>query len=136
MTGETAKTMHQGSEPVEPTLQFFILCDNVAQAGSKPVFVGIFDNILRPGAIPQFIIAMRWINGFGRHTFKVNILDPDLNPLGTFEGDMELQHRAANATAIFNVVNFVFPAAGVYWFEVLLNGKPAAAIPLPVQKGA
>jgi hypothetical protein len=120
---------------VDPTLQFFLLCDNIASAGTKPVFVGVFDQILRPGPIPQFVIALRWVNGFGTHTAQIRILDPDLTEVGRFDGGFELQHRAAQATLVFGVINFVFATAGVYWFEILLDGKQVTSIPLPVQKG-
>jgi hypothetical protein len=117
-------------------MQFFVLCDNIAQAGSKPVFVGVFDQLLKPGPIAQFIIAIRWTNGLGKHTMAIRILNPDLEEIAAFQGELQLQHRAAHMTGFFNVVNFVFPVPGVYWFEVLLNGELYASIPLPVQKGS
>lgn len=136
MSEDTLQPEDKKPERIEPTMQFFVLCDNIAQAGTKPVLVGVFDQLVRPGPVPQFIIAMRWTNGVGNHSVEIRVLDPDLESLATFKGDIELQHRAANATVIFNVVNFEFRVAGVYWFEVRLNDQMAAAIPLPVQRGS
>jgi len=136
MTDNATTTQPDPQQPMEPTLQFFVLCDNVAQEGPKPVFVGVFDQIRRPGPIPQFIIAIRWTNGLGHHRLNLRILDPDLKELTTFDGKFELRHRAANATVFFNVVNFVFPVPGVYWFEIKLNDASSTSIPLPVHGGA
>jgi len=133
---ESLTAARSPEERVDPTLQFFILCDNIASAGSKPVFVGVFDQILRPGPIPQFVIAMRWVNGLGKHKVRIRVLNPELEEVEKFEGDVELHHRAAQATAVFGVVNFVFAIPGVFWFEILLNDQLVSSIPLPVQKGS
>lgn len=125
-------------EPLEPTLQFCVLCDIVAKGPmGKPVFVGVFDQFRRLGPIPHFFIMLRWINGLGSHSSSIRLLDPDLNPI--FEPLekhlMTLKRRTDMATAQFRFVNFQFPQPGVHWVEVLLDEQPYASIPLPVFDG-
>ena len=123
---------------IEPTLQFCVFCDVVAQGpGNKPTFIGVFDQFLLPGPIPQFFIALRWINGLGRHTSTIRLLDPELNPIYTppEEQVINLTHRTNASNTNYGIVNFRFPTSGVYWVEVILNRETYTSIPLPVFGG-
>jgi hypothetical protein len=122
-------------ESLEPTLQFCVLCDVVAQGpGDKPAFIGVFDQFRRLGPIPQFFVALRWIDGLGSHSSSIRLLDPDLNLF--FEPPekhpMTFKQRTDVATARYGIVNLQFPRPGVYWVEVLLNEQSYISVPLPV----
>lgn len=115
-------------------LQYFILCDNVTNPhGGKPVFSGVFNTITRPITLPQFFIALRWINGLGEHTMTVKILDPDLKELFKSPNvSFKLSHRVSGSDQIFQFANFKFLKPGVYWIEILLDKETHSAFPLPV----
>ena len=123
-------------DSLEPILQYCIFCDNISRgARGKPVFIGVFDVLSRPETVPQFYVVLRWIVGMGEHTSSIRILDPDLEPIFTSKKtEMLLAHKAQPSEAVHSFVNFQFPNAGVYWIEILLNGKTYTAIPLPVHK--
>ena len=117
-----------------PILQFCILCDNVTNPpGGKPVFSGVFHTITRPLTLPQFFIALRWINGLGEHTTTVKILDPDLKELFKSPNiSFKLSHRVSGSDHILQFANFKFLKAGVYWIEILLDKETHSAFPIPV----
>lgn len=126
--------IEQNVEVYPPVLQFCVLCDNVTNPPEgKPVFSGVFSSITRPSILPQFFIALRWINGLGEHRMMVKILDPELKELFKSPNILfKLPHRASNIDVIFPFANFKFSKAGVYWFEILLNNENYSAFPLPV----
>ncbi|MFQ5976907.1 MAG: hypothetical protein ACE5OZ_02100 [Candidatus Heimdallarchaeota archaeon] len=124
------------TEELDPILQFCVFCDSVTPASDKKhVFSGVFDLIMRPIVVPQFFIALRWINGRGSHTSKLRILDPDLKAVfETEEIPFKLPHRVHPHDAVFQLSNFHFSMKGVYWVEILLNGESHTSIPLPVRE--
>ena len=102
--------MNELQKSEEPVLQYAILCDAVAKDQSgKPVYIGAFDRLNKPVVLPQFVIALKWICGLGSHTFKFQILEPDLNPAQIF-GDFPMQFKAKTNPfyADFPVINFNF----------------------------
>lgn len=117
-----------------PILQYCILCDNVTNPpGGKPVFSGVFYSITRPVTLPQFFIALRWINGLGEHTMTVKILDPDLKELFKSPNILfKLPHRVSSGDHILQFANFKFSKPGVHWIEILLDNETYSAFPLPV----
>lgn len=122
-------------ESIEPTLQFCVFCDGVAEGpGDKTSFVGVFTSFRRVGTVPQFFIVLRWINGLGKHTTGIQILDPDLEAIYAppEEHTIDLPHRANSATVNYSIMNFTFSKPGVHWVEVLLNSEPYVAIPVSV----
>jgi hypothetical protein len=130
-SSQNAPTTHS----IEPTLQFCVFCDIVAQApGNKPALIGVFDRFLSLGPIPQFFIATRWIGGIGQHTASMRILDPNLNPIYSppQRHPINLPDKTSAATGNYGIVNLKFPEPGVYWVQILLNDQPYASFPLPV----
>ena len=130
----------QENKVERPVLQFSVLCDGIAtpeEINKKPVFIGVFTQLLRPMIIPQFFIANRWINGLGEHTQIIRILNPKLKEIiKTDEVKFSLPSKV-NAHDIFSAfVNLNFPEAGVYWVKIELDGKTALAYPLPVFEGS
>lgn len=122
-----------------PILQFSVLCDGIAapqEMPGKPVFVGVFSNLLRPTTIPQFFIANRWINGFGEHTQSISILDPELREVVRMKEESFSLSSEAHAHDMYTAfINTNFPKAGVYWVKIELNGQLALSYPLPVFEG-
>ena len=122
-------------EKNKPILQFSVLCDGVAKGqGGKPVFIGIFDNFVRIGVIPQFFIANRWIYGKGKFKQKIAIKDPELIKSIAEVADQEfvLQNETSPANIISGLVNVNFEKAGAYWVEIYLDAELVMSYPLPV----
>lgn len=122
-------------EKSKPVLQFSVLCDGVANGqGGKPVFIGIFDNFVRTGIIPQFFIVNRWIYGMGKFKQKIAIKNPDLNSNVVEVADQEfvLQNETSPANIVSGLVNVNFEKVGVYWVEISLDDELVMSYPLPV----
>lgn len=131
------KSMSKEENNIErPILQFSVLCDGIAtpqEMGNKPVFIGIFNSLLRPMTLPQFFIANRWINGTGEHTQIIKILDPDLKEITKNNSQKFNLLSKVNAADLFSAfVNLNFSKSGVYWIKVELDDKLAISYPLPV----
>lgn len=122
-----------------PIVQFSVLCDGIAtpqEMRGKPVFIGIFSQLLRPMTIPQFFIANRWISGLGEHTQVIKILDPELKEIAkTNAQKFNLKSKVDSADLVNAFVNLNFPKAGVYWVKIELDDKIAMSYPIPVFEG-
>ena len=128
-------TQPAAEEKSKPILQFSVLCDGVAKGqGGKPVFIGIFDNFVRTGVIPQFFIANRWIYGKGKFNQKIEIKNPELNKNIAEVANQEfiLQSETSPANIISGLVNVNFEKAGVYWVQISLDDELVMSYPLPV----
>ena len=125
------------SETRRPFLQYCVICDAVGEApGSKDVYVGVFDQILRPTVLPQFAIVVRWIDGIGTFKQSLRILNPRLEPLvPPVEQEFTMANRITPFTIRNMFGNIQFEQPGVYWVELHLNDEREAAIPLPVYSG-
>lgn len=128
--------MAEGPTKKEPVLQYCVLCDNIAKEQTgKPVFVGVFDSILKPITVPQFFVVIKWVYGLGSHTFDIRILTPDLKDLmPKASGRFNLANETEAALGQLGFVNVEFKTAGVYWIVINLNDSRYAAFPLVVQK--
>lgn len=130
-------TQHEPT-PVAPELQFAVLCDGVAQdaASRKFALVGLFDELLQPSILPQFFLVCKWIKGMGSFTQAVEILKPDLSPLGPplVPQDFQLVSKTQGANVVTGFINFNFPEAGVHWVQIKLDGELVLAFPLPVHR--
>jgi len=122
-----------------PIIQFSVLCDGIAtpqEINNKPVFIGIFNRLLKPMTIPQFFIANRWISGIGEHSQTIKILDPELKEIAKTEPQkFNLGSKVESADLLNAFVNLNFSKAGVYWIKVELDDKIAMSYPLPVFEG-
>lgn len=122
-----------------PIIQFSVLCDGIAtpqEMRGKPVFIGIFNQLLKPMTIPQFFIANRWISGVGEHTQVIKILDPELKEIAkTNAQKFNLKSKVESADLVNAFVNLNFPKAGVYWVKIELDDKIAMSYPIPVFEG-
>jgi len=133
-----AKTNSKKTANIEankPTLQFSVLCDGVAKAqNNKPVFIGVFSNLIRTGVIPQFCIVNRWVYGTGTFKQKVVIKEPNLkNTVAEVaEQEFTLETEVSSADLISGFINVNFDKKGVYWIEVYLDNELIMSYPLPV----
>lgn len=120
----------------EPILQFSVLCDGIAtpqEIGNKPVFIGVFNSLLKPMIVPQFFIANRWINGIGEHSQSIKILDPSLKEIAKTENQKFVLATKVNSADLFSAfVNLNFSTPGVYWIKIDLDNKLAMSYPFPV----
>lgn len=122
-------------ETNKPVLQFSVLCDGVAKGpGNKPVLIGVFNNFVRTGVIPQFFIVNRWIYGKGTFKQKIAIKDPDLAKSVAEVADQEftLPDETTPVDLLSGFVNVNFEKSGVHWVEVSIDGEVVLSYPLPV----
>jgi hypothetical protein len=121
---------------VEPSLQYSVLCDAVAQDATTKKFslIGLFDKILIPSVMTQFFIVNKWNNGQGSFEQTVEFLKPDLSlavPPNTQA--FVLPSRTDGGAVIgAGMLNFPFLEAGVWWVQVKLDGQLVLAYPIPV----
>lgn len=119
----------------KPVLQFSVLCDGVAKGpGNKPVLIGVFNNLVRTGVIPQFFIVNRWIYGTGTFKQKIAIKDPDLTKSVAEVANQEfvLRDETTPVDLLSGFVNVNFEKSGVYWVEVSIDNEVVLSYPLPV----
>jgi len=133
----TQKKANKTSKKIAPILQFAVLCDGVTKSDKrgKIAFIGVFDNFLRPTVIPHFALALGWKGGKGKFVHKVRFLNPELKEmLQSPEMEFVLKHETQGARNVVNFEGMNFPSPGVYWVEIILDGKNVMSIPLPVLK--
>lgn len=122
-------------ETNKPVLQFSVLCDGVAKGpGNKPVLIGVFNNFVRIGIIPQFFIVNRWIYGKGTFKQKIAIKDPDLTKSVTevINQEFTLPDETTPVDLLSGFVNVNFEKGGVYWVEISVDDEVVLSYPLPV----
>jgi hypothetical protein len=119
-----------------PDLQSSLICDDVRQErNGKFILIGIFDAI----AVPQYpamfqrlCMVNRWCCGDGEFTQQSRLLKPDGITVVT-EGQpiaVKLTDSTATATCVEIFMNIKFENPGIYWTEVLLDGKLRLRYPL------
>ena len=122
-----------------PDLQSSLLCDDVRQErNGKFILIGLFDGLAVrefPARFPRICLVNRWCCGEGRFTQRSRILSSD----GTVvvEGkDVPVQMGDAmqTATSIEFFINAAFPAPGVHWVEILLDGNLKLRYPLSIRQ--
>lgn len=113
---------------IKPNLQFSVLCDDVRREDNgKFILIGLFEAINSnkfPATHATLFVANRWCKGEGTFTQKIRIVNPKDNSLifQTDEQAFELADIDRHHTLISRFNNLVFPNAGKYWVEVLLDG--------------
>ncbi len=123
---------------IKPDLQFSIVCDSIRREDNgKLMFIGIFEVIgakTFPAKHGQLFIANRWIKGAGRFKEKTRIINiKDNKPIvETKEVEFELKSIESAHTVISKFINIVFPEAGKYQVEILLNGEVLRYYPIVV----
>lgn len=123
-----------------PDLQSSLICDDVRQErNGKFMLLGLFDAIHAkelPMNFAKMCLVNRWCSGEGSFTQQSRILHPDLQTV-LAEGKqvpVTLRSEEAAATSVEVFMNVVFPTAGTYWVEILLEGDLKIRYPLRVNK--
>jgi hypothetical protein len=108
-------------------LAYTILCDDVRiEMGNKLSLMGVFQNILVervPVSLIKFAVVQHW-RGAGNYLTEVRILSPD--KLQILVSSQPTQITLTNGGFADNIsffVNAVFPEAGTYWVQTLVDAN-------------
>lgn len=114
---------------------------NVSQEGKLNV-LGIFDTIwgpsfpLRHGTMVFVVRVEGEFTEQGEHRLELRLMDADGGQIFKAEGPLRLvggrPGRPAKPHIILGLSGVVFPAAGDYSFEVLIDGQHKRSVPLYV----
>ena len=122
-----------------PDLQASLLCDDVRQElNGKFILIGLFDGITVP-QLPVHMMRMcvvnRWCAGSGMFKQQTRILAPDgvTEALKGREVEIKLGSDEQTATSVEVFVNPQFKQAGIYWIEILLEGKIKMRYPFAIR---
>jgi hypothetical protein len=123
-----------------------LLADAATIDGSgKLNILGVFDRLgttAFPTRHPRMSLVMRFSAGvreLGRHAVAIAIKSPDGKELVRIDGEMNLAAGARGVASgilvphILNMDGLVFPVAGRYAFDVIVDGKHQVSIPLTVE---
>ncbi len=123
-----------------PDLQSSLICDDVRQErNGKFMLIGLFDAIHAenlPLTFAKICLVTRWCSGQGTFTQRSRMIHPDQKTILAEGKDVQVQLPAieAAATSVEVFVNIVFPAAGTYWVEILLESDLKIRYPLRVNQ--
>jgi hypothetical protein len=121
--------MKQDMVKIKPNLQFSVLCDDVRREDNgKFMLLGLFEAINArkfPATHAVLFVANRWCKGEGEFIQKIRIVNSKDGKVvfQTDEQPFKLADIDAHHTLISRFVNLVFPNAGKYWVEVLLDNE-------------
>lgn len=100
------------------------------------VLDGLFSitNFQKFPGVDTFMVYSRW-TGSGKHTVKIQILDPQYNVIAETE-DLDLELNGESETMYYKTKfdNVVFQNPGVYWIKSFLDDNEELLIPLFIQK--
>ncbi len=106
-------------------LVYTILCDDVRlEVGNKLSLMGIFQNIMverAPVSLIKLAVVQHW-RGVGSYLAEVRVLSTDKTQLLMASQPAQINLvEGGFADNISFFVNAVFPNAGVYWVQTLVN---------------
>ncbi len=116
-------------------LQLALLCDQAAANPDGKLDVhGIFNDLYAPGFPAKqdrmvLVLQIEWEHADqGRYQFRVDLLDPDGNPVLSVEGHTDVDARPVERAPprtrlIMPLEDVVFPVPGHYRVQVRLKGK-------------
>jgi hypothetical protein len=123
-----------------------LLADAATIDGSgKLNILGIFDRLgtsALPARHPHLSLVLRFSAGvheLGRHDVAIVLHAPDGNEVVRIDGEMNLSGGVRDVSSgvmvphILNLDGLVFPTAGRYAFDVLVDGEHHVSIPLTVE---
>ena len=120
-----------------PDLQCSLLCEDVRpEANGNFILVGVI-GLVRVPQVPvtafKLCVFNRWTAGLGQFTENVRLIAPDQTTvLRKGQVKFALQDAVQNATNVTVFPQVEFPAAGVYYLEVLVDDVMKIRFPLPV----
>jgi hypothetical protein len=112
--------------------------------GGKLNIIGIFDRLgtnAFPTRHPRMSLVLRFAAGIheaGTHAVIIVLKDPRGKELMKIDGEMKLAAGPGDVAGgirvphILNLDGLVFPVAGRYAFDVIVDGEHAVSIPLTV----
>lgn len=122
---------------IQPDLVYTVLCDEVRREDNgKWMLIGLFERINAqtfPAQHGTFFIVNKWANGAGHFTERTQIVGPNDEVLAqgvTSEFELVTMDAAYTVTGCYR--NVVFPEAGRYAIEVLLDDELKIRYPLIV----
>jgi hypothetical protein len=123
-----------------------LLADAATIDGSgKLNILGIFDRLgtsALPARHPHLSLVLRFSAGvheLGRHDVAIVLHAPDGKEVVRIDGEMNLSGGVRDVSSgvmvphILNLDGLVFPTAGRYAFDVLVDGEHHVSIPLTVE---
>lgn len=119
-------------------LAYTILCDDVRlELGNKLSLMGLFQNIMVervPVSLIKFAVVQHW-RGAGRYVAEVRILSPDkLNVVAASQPTQVVLEQGGFADNVSFFFNAVFPAAGVYSVQTLVDATLFDEFPLVISE--
>lgn len=121
---------------IKPNLQFSVLCDDVRrEENGKFILIGLFEAINArkfPATHAVLFVVNRWCKGEGTFTQRIRIINPK-DKSAVFQTDdqvFELGDIDKHHTLVSRFNNLVFPEAGKYWVEILLDNELMLNYPL------
>ena len=108
-------------------LAYTILCDDVRlEMGNKLSLMGVFQNIMVervPVSLIKFAVVQHW-RGSGNHVAEVRVLSPDkLQLIMSSQPTQIALQEGGFADNVSFFVNAVFPQAGTYWVQTLVDSN-------------
>ena len=120
-----------------PDLQCSLLCEDVRpEANGNFIIIGVI-GVVRVPQVPvtafKLCVFNRWTAGFGAFNENVRLVAPDQTTmLRKGQVKFALQDPSHHATNVTVFPQVEFPAAGVYFIEVLVDDVMKIRYPLPV----
>jgi hypothetical protein len=120
-----------------PDLQSSLICEEVRQEiNGNFILVGVL-GFVRVPQVPvtahKLCLFNRWTSGLGQFTEAVRLIAPDQSTvLRTGQTRFALQDASHHATNLTLLGQVQFPAAGVYYIEVLVDEVMKLRFPFPV----
>src|SRR5207237_5793531 len=120
-----------------PDLQCSLLCEEIRQeVTGNFILIGVI-NFIRVPQLPVVALKLslfnRWTAGLGEFTESVRLIAPDQTTiLRKGQVKFSLQDASHHATNVTVFPQVEFPAAGVYYVEVLVDDVMKIRFPVPV----
>jgi hypothetical protein len=120
-----------------PDLQCSLLCEDVRQeASGNFILVGVISSVRVaqfPVSAAKLCLFNRWTAGFGQFLESVRMIGPDQTTvLRKSEMKFVLQDASQNATTVTVWGQVKFEAAGVYFFEIMVDDVMKLRFPLSI----
>jgi hypothetical protein len=117
-------------------LAYTLLCDDVRlEMGNKLSLMGIFQNIMVervPVSLIKFAVVQHW-TGEGSYNAEVRILSPDkMQVLMSSQPTQVVLQEGGFADNVSFFISAIFPQAGTYWLQTLVNSNLFEEFPIIV----
>lgn len=126
----------------------FVADAATVDAAGKLNVLGVYDTIVSPQfplKKPQMVLVIRFVaHGVesGSHPTKIWLMDADGQKLINADVEVNFQEgaggegRRLKGQILFSINSMVFPKPGDYSFEIIVDEKNMASVPLYLRQGA